>query len=98
MKFIFFSLCSLFFLSQSIAQTFSCGTSQYPKNANSEKLFLKEELKFEAYIEKNKDHLIFRSTPIIPIVFHILYNTASQDFSDAQVKKQLDILNRDFAR
>ena len=86
MKFIFFSLCLLFFLSQSIAQTLGFGTSQYLKSANSEKLFLEEELKFETYIERNKDHSIFRSMPIIPIVFHILYNAPSQDFSDAQVK------------
>src|ERR1700749_398965 len=29
----------------------------------------------------------------IPVVFHIVYNTASQNISDAQVLSQLDVLN-----
>lgn len=34
----------------------------------------------------------------IPVVVHILYNNASQNLSDAQIKSQLDALNRDFRR
>jgi hypothetical protein len=32
----------------------------------------------------------------IPVVVHIIYNNASQNISDAQVKSQIDALNRDF--
>ncbi len=32
----------------------------------------------------------------IPVVFHILYNTPVQNISDAQIKSQLDALNRDY--
>jgi len=34
----------------------------------------------------------------IPVVFHILYNTAGENISEAQVMSQLDILNEDFRR
>lgn len=32
----------------------------------------------------------------IPVVFHIVYNNAQQNISDAQLQSQLDILNQDF--
>ena len=34
----------------------------------------------------------------IPVVIHIVYNDASQNVSEAQVKSQIDALNRDFRR
>jgi Pregnancy-associated plasma protein-A/Secretion system C-terminal sorting domain len=34
----------------------------------------------------------------IPVVVHILYNSSSQNISDAQVHSQLDVLNKDFRR
>ena len=34
----------------------------------------------------------------IPVVVHVLYNNASQNISEAQVKSQIDALNRDFRR
>jgi hypothetical protein len=35
---------------------------------------------------------------IIPVVVHILYNNASQNISEEQVRSQIDALNRDFRR
>ncbi|MBD2768543.1 T9SS type A sorting domain-containing protein [Hymenobacter sp. BT664] len=32
----------------------------------------------------------------IPVVVHVLYNTAAQNISDAQVQSQIDVLNEDF--
>jgi hypothetical protein len=34
----------------------------------------------------------------IPVVVHVLYNSAAQNISDAQIKTQIDALNRDFRR
>ncbi len=34
----------------------------------------------------------------IPVVVHVIYNTATQNVSDAQVQAQLDVLNKDFAK
>jgi hypothetical protein len=35
-------------------------------------------------------------TIVIPVVVHVLYNTASQNISDEMIKSQLDVLNEDF--
>ena len=34
----------------------------------------------------------------IPVVVHVLYNTAAQNISDAQIQSQIDVLNADFRR
>jgi hypothetical protein len=34
----------------------------------------------------------------IPVVVHVLYNTPNQNISDAQIKSQIDVLNKDFRR
>ena len=34
----------------------------------------------------------------IPVVVHVLYNTPAQNISDAQIKSQIDVLNRDFRK
>ena len=39
-----------------------------------------------------------RAVVTIPVVFHVVYNTAAQNLSDAQINAQLAQLNADFAR
>jgi hypothetical protein len=34
----------------------------------------------------------------IPVVVHIVYNSSSQNISDAQVQSQIDVLNKDYVR
>jgi len=34
----------------------------------------------------------------IPVVVHVVWNTAAQNISDAQIRSQVDVLNRDFRR
>ncbi len=34
----------------------------------------------------------------IPVVVHVVYNTAAQNISDAQIQSQIDVLNKDFSR
>ncbi|MBD2724575.1 M43 family zinc metalloprotease [Hymenobacter armeniacus] len=35
---------------------------------------------------------------VIPVVVHVLYNTAAENISDAQVQTQIDVLNEDFQK
>ena len=37
-------------------------------------------------------------TVIIPVVVHVLYNTAAQNISDAQVQSQIAVLNEDYRK
>ena len=34
----------------------------------------------------------------IPVVVHVIYNTAAQNISDAQIQSQIDVLNEDFRK
>ena len=34
----------------------------------------------------------------IPVVVHVVYNTAAQNISDAQIQSQIDVLNRDYRK
>src|SRR6478672_9859573 len=36
------------------------------------------------------------SQVVIPVVVHVVYNTASQNISDAQIASQIEVLNEDY--
>jgi hypothetical protein len=41
----------------------------------------------------------FKSVPvIIPVVVHVVHNTAAQNISDAQINSQIDVLNEDYRK
>jgi hypothetical protein len=39
-----------------------------------------------------------KSTIIIPVVVHVVWNTTEQNISDAQIQSQIDVLNEDYNR
>ena len=39
-----------------------------------------------------------RAVVTIPVVFHVVYRTSTENISDAQIQSQLDVLNEDFRR
>ncbi len=39
-----------------------------------------------------------RAVVTIPVVVHVVYNTAAQNVSDAQIQSQIDVLNADFRK
>ena len=51
-----------------------------------------------SYIANNKNQKITNSVITIPVVFHIIYLSPSQNISDAQCQAQINQLNLDFAR
>jgi hypothetical protein len=54
----------------------------------------------EHFLQKNNALRTGYDDPVlrIPVVVHLLYNDASQNISDAQVRSGIDALNRDFRR
>jgi hypothetical protein len=46
-------------------------------------------------LNKDKSH---RAVVTIPVVFHVVYRTTSENISDAQLQSQLDVLTDDFRR
>ena len=54
----------------------------------------------QSYVGKVRANPAQRSQMVvtIPVVFHVLYNTAAENISEAQILSQLQILNDDFRR
>ncbi len=57
----------------------------------------------EAIEEHSKDYFLSNAKTIaavvnIPVVVHVLYNTAAQNISDAQIQSQIAVLNEDFQK
>ncbi|MCC6760854.1 MAG: zinc metalloprotease [Chitinophagaceae bacterium] len=48
------------------------------------------------YVAKKKSGLVKQATVTIPVVVNVLYRTAAENVSDAQIQSQIDVLNRDF--
>lgn len=49
------------------------------------------------FISNNPDYRT-GSVVTIPVVFHIIYNTPSQNIPDARIYEQLEVLNKDYSR
>ena len=47
---------------------------------------------------QNTDARAVNGVITIPVVVHVVYNTAAENISDAQVQSQIDVLNADFRR
>jgi hypothetical protein len=58
------------------------------------KKFRENEKQFENFKKGNQPPRT--GTVTIPVVVHVVYNTAEQNISDAQIQSQIDVLNEDF--
>jgi hypothetical protein len=58
------------------------------------------EAQTQAYMasERQQPHGRPNNVITIPVVVHIVYRTAAENISDAQVQSQIDVLNEDFRR
>jgi hypothetical protein len=103
-----FTLSVLFSLlggTVAIAQTAqrNCGTMQHLSYLKTLDAGLEERMNSieqqTAIWEQNHAAMKTSATVVnIPVVVHVLYNTSSQNISDAQVKSQIDVLNEDFRK
>jgi chitodextrinase len=93
----------LFFNAALFAQSFNrCGTMDHLEMLKQQDPRLEQRMK---QIEIQTREIISsgafdRSTGIIriPVVVHVVYNTTSQNISEAQINSQIQILNEDFRR
>jgi hypothetical protein len=73
-----------------------CGAIEYD-NAATKIRMLEMEQAVQFHIAENADaNHRMSSAVIIPVVFHVIYNLATQNISDAQLQSQVDVLNEDF--
>jgi hypothetical protein len=58
--------------------------------------YLEAQKLIAAYLRRNPDAGLRAGVARIPVVVHVVYNTAAQNISDAQVQSQIDVLNQDY--
>src|SRR4051794_29377601 len=56
------------------------------------------ELETREFMARYADEGLRTGVVRIPVVVHVIYNTATQNVSDAQIQSQIDVLNADFRR
>ena len=91
MKFIFTVICLSFAVYGSAQR---CGTPGYVKQ-NGTPLVLSSTANVD---DANARDTLPGEVIVVPVVFHVLYNTSVQNVSDQQVLSQLTVLNNDYRR
>lgn len=77
-----------------------CGTMQYLNQLIQDDPSLvqrmeQQEQQLQTQIA-NKNGNQTQAVVTIPVVVHVVYNTAAQNISDDMIKSQIDVLNEDF--
>jgi hypothetical protein len=81
-----------------------CGTLQHHEylkqtRPNYEKDLASYEQQINQYLaDKANNKLAAMPTVTVPVVVHVLYNTAAENITDAQAASQVQVLNDDFAK
>jgi Pregnancy-associated plasma protein-A/Secretion system C-terminal sorting domain len=91
MKFIFTFICLSF---ATFVNAQRCGTPEYAKQNTSPVLNFPTTAATDA---AGRDTLP-NEVIVVPVVFHVLYNSNDQNVSDQQVLSQLKVLNNDYRR
>jgi len=76
-----------------------CGSTEYLEQQiqqNPERA--KDLIKIEKHLRNYNPQADVRDVVTIPIVVHVVYRTATENISDAQIQTQIDVLNEDFRR
>lgn len=76
----------------------TCATVEFNELQMQQNPEFRENRKRIEEFTKNYTHSEGRLLVTIPVVFHVVYNTAQQNLSDAQILSQLAVLNQDYAR
>lgn len=101
-KFLFVLLTFAAFINLN-AQHRSCNSMENLERQiqeNPERAIQLEEIEnqLDRFIDANQNSVNQRTVVTIPVVFHVVYKTAAQNISNAQIQSQLDVINEDFRR
>ena len=102
MKKIFLSLLALSAMTgASVKAQRVCGSADhYQEMLHTDPLFKHNHDQIELQTQYYQAHpeAKVRALKTIPVVVHVVYNTATQNVSDAQILSQIDVLNKDFRK
>ncbi len=100
-KITLFLTAILMVLASHLSAQRNCGTSEYMQQQiqnNPHLLQIIDEIEQHTHQFEQTYDPSGRAVITIPVVFHVVYNTTSQNISDALINAQIDQLNKDFAR
>jgi len=103
MKKITLTLLGLFFTTLGFAQERSCATMNHLEQQKELDPTLQSRMDaLESFTQlkvlSNKSSKVVNEIITIPVVVHVIYNTNSQNISDAQIQSQITVLTEDFRR
>jgi hypothetical protein len=103
MKFLYTITATIFFSIYSFGQTpHHCGTDYILQKALKENPSIQQNIDaIETYTAKyasENQHTDKALLITIPVVVHIVYNSAAENLSDARIQSQIAVLNQDFRR
>lgn len=96
-----FALIALAVPQQSEAQHRNCGSNdhhQHLMQTNPDYAATRNLIEMQTANYVNNPNAHSRAVVTIPVVFHVVYKTAAQNVSDAQIMSQLTVLNNDFRK
>jgi len=91
MRSVFSLLFAIISIQTAVAQR-NCGTEEYMRR------YFKPGLQKPGSADGHDRDTVPNEIISIPVVVHLLFNTNEQDITDAQVRSQIDVLNRDYRR
>ncbi len=83
------------------AQTRTCAAHDIMEQQNADPKTANQRQQIEQFTQNivaNNPNSLQSAVITIPIVFHVVYRTAAENISDAQIMSQLQVLNDDFRR
>ncbi|MFZ2897768.1 MAG: M43 family zinc metalloprotease [Saprospiraceae bacterium] len=78
---------------KAIAQHCAADPQRYPEFAQQR---AQAEAEMEAWLQNNSQALLSRNLITIPVVVHVVYQTAPQNISQEQIQSQIEVLNADY--
>jgi len=101
-KFLFFPIALILYFGNINAQQLQCGTTekmQAQLAENPQLAVVRQDIEelTQRWIEEHADDAQ-RAIITIPVVVHVVYKTAAQNISDAQIQSQIDVLNEDYRK
>ncbi|MDZ4824010.1 MAG: T9SS type A sorting domain-containing protein [Flavobacteriales bacterium] len=99
MRKIYLTLAACLVMAASIQAQRVCGTTEYMHNMlELDPLFEQNMHSIEQFTQQwiAENGTEERAIVTIPVVVHVVYNTASENISDAQIASQITVLNNDF--
>ena len=77
----------------------NCGSMEHLQQMSTDPQVIEKRQQIEAFTEEwTRNNGGDRALVTIPVVVHVVYNTAAENISDAQVLSQITVLNADFRK